>query len=163
MCSIPDIELVEAKWRLGVLEPKAMSDIATALLVQGCNLREVMDVAAGRVDEKDYWFRFGDILSAVLGRESVAGSRAGWLVARHLASEMLIGNVEPEQGIKEVLLLTERMDEGYSCVPAWILGFYNLADDWETVFWNRPDDYRAEILHECRHLLDLPEPADVHE
>ncbi len=163
MCSIPDIGLVEAKWRLGVLEPKAMSDIATVLLMHGCDLPEVMDVAAGRIDENCYWFRFGDILTAILGRETVTGSRAGWLVARHLASEMLMGNVEPEQGIKDILSLTELMDGGYSSVPAWILGFYNLADDWETIFWNKPDDYRAEILHECRQLLDLPEPADVQE
>jgi hypothetical protein len=158
-----DIELLEARWRLNWLKTEEMEELATDWLVQGCDSSAVLDIAAGRVEK--IWIPgvFGDALKDLLSRELISDRRAGWLVARDIATRILSGEVDPERGAKDIASISNRMNDGYSCHPGWLLGFYNLVDDWETCYWGRPAEYRIRILKQAQELLDMPEPDEVQE
>jgi hypothetical protein len=163
MCSISDVELLEARWRLNWLKTEEMEELATDWLIQGCDSSAVLDIAAGRVEKKWVPGAFGNALKDLLSRELISDKRAGWLVARDIATRILSGEVAPARGAKDIASISERMNDGYPCHPGWLLGFYNLVDDWDSLFWDKPAEYRLRILQEAQELLDLPEPTEVME
>lgn len=93
-----DLDLVEARWRLGVFPPEGLPEVARQLAAEGHE-----GVATKALSELDRPTRssasslFDDVLDE-LGRERMAFDTAALLVARDIARRIVDGHLSPREG-----------------------------------------------------------------
>lgn len=143
-----DLDLVEARWRLGVFPPEGLPEVARRLLEEGADgpairaLAELRSPTRARAGSL-----FEDLLDG-LDRRPMARERAGELVARSLAAKIVSGELPPDEGARRIA-----WDVWDRCRDLGHLGvFVTLAEKHETGREHR-DLIEEGIRREARRLL----------
>lgn len=144
-----DLDLVEARWRLGVFPPEGLPDVARRIVADGRDgvaLRALAELdrptrsAAGSL--------FEDALDE-LGRERMSHDAAALIVARDLARRIVSGQLTPREGADKIAW--EVWDQARELDQLGV--FVTLLDKRE-----REKDHRElvdeAILREARRLLE---------
>ena len=139
------LEFAEAQWRLGLLRPETLPDLACAALQAGF-YSESLCVLAGlvRPTMRDAGPLLADALTE-LGRPRMTREQRLQFLAAHWARAIVDGAIRPIQGADQLALF-------YPCeeLPEAV-EFRHLADQWEWI--QRRPELEREIIETARRLL----------
>ena len=143
-----DLAVVQARWRLGILPPASLPEVARRALADGEDgpalraLAELRDPARSEVASL-----FEDALDEA-GRRPMGLEEAGRLVAGDLATKVLSGELSPGEGARRIA-----WDVWDRCRTLEHLGiFVTLMERWEAEHEHR-EVIEEAILREARRIL----------
>ncbi|MHB9037495.1 MAG: acetylornithine transaminase [Armatimonadota bacterium] len=142
-----DVALWEAFWRVGWLNLHELEDFATRLMAKGFDSPSLSEIAAGLADS---WTAKSLLDAAIreLGRVPMSQSEAGLLLARHIAAEVVSGELSPDSGAK--LFAQMYVDLEF---PGWLSELYRLEDYLDGCCGITTEECRERIVAESRKLL----------
>jgi len=141
-------KLVQALWQIGKLPPERLPAIATQAFGMGFDgpaLRELAGLQKPSVG--DLYDLFERALKE-LGCHSISMRDAGLIVAKHIAEEIVNGNIEPYEGARRIWW--DIWDQNRELTELKV--FVGLASGYEDEP-NYQQDYVRDIVEEARRLI----------
>jgi len=155
-----DVELVEAFWRIGWLDPEELEDVATRLLTEGKDSHALVSLAAAIASDRNDVSKLFDQALYEIGHEAASENESGARVARHVASKIVSGDLAPEDGVAAMAMIcvdlaTPSADSpGYVDYPESLMWFCNTEDDISDRGGVCPEEWKAEIIQRANKLLE---------
>ncbi len=141
------IQVLQARWQLGLIQPHQVPAFAMQLLEQG--EEDITIAALAALEEPTYWY-IQPLIAQAIRRANLpplTDEQAWWILITDAARRIVSGDVQPFEGANEIARCCRDMK-----YPDFLIEMYNLWDEYNPTECDR---FNEKIREEAAALLAL--------